>query len=298
LVTITSREGGAGASADAKKRYSPRVALTIAGFDPSGGAGIIADVRTFDAMGVYPIAVACSLTYQSTKGLMGRHDLPPEVVARQLEMLLRDRKPDALKTGVLGKGETISEIARVYKRHSLARLVVDPVVASSDGKPLLEERGLEVLVERLLPLATLVVPNIEETRLICGFDVFDMDDMKAAALFIIKIGAGAVLITGVRVEERGRAMAADVLFDGHGYKVMTSPWIGGERVHGTGCVLSAAITASLALGKDLESAVVRGRNMVRSAMERAISPGTGVPCADPWAGAHRRSRTEKRKGKE
>jgi hydroxymethylpyrimidine kinase/phosphomethylpyrimidine kinase len=298
LVTITSREGGAGASATAKRRYSPRVALTIAGLDPSGGAGIIADARTFDAMGVYPIAVACSLTYQSTKGLMGRHDLPPEVVARQLEMLLRDRKPDALKTGVLGSSETIIEIARIHKKHSLARLVVDPVAASGDGKPLLEERGLEVLVERLLPLATLVVPNIEETRLICGFDVFDMDDMKAAALFIKKMGAGAVLITGGKVKERGREMAADVLFDGHGYKVMTSPWVEGGRVHGTGCVLSAAITASLALGKDLESAVVRGRNMVRSAMERAISPGTGVLCADPWAGAHCRSRAEKRKGKE
>jgi hydroxymethylpyrimidine kinase/phosphomethylpyrimidine kinase len=295
-VTITSRKGSPGRTADTK-HYSPRVALTIAGLDPSGGAGIIADVRTFHAMGVYPMAVACSLTYQSTKGLLGRYDLPPEVVERQIETLLPDRKPDALKTGVLGRADTVKEVARLYRKHSLARLVVDPVAASGDGKQLLEAEGFQALVERLLPLATLVVPNLEETSLICGFDVFDVNDMKAAALFIKRMGAGAVLVTGARVEERGRQVAADVFFDGHGYRVMTSLWIEGDRVHGTGCVLSAAITASIALGRDLESAVVRGRNFVRKAMERAVKPGTGVPCADPWA-ARRGAGGEKRRGKE
>jgi len=296
LVTITSRESEPGQAAGKEKRNSPRVALTIAGLDPSGGAGIIADVRTFDAVGAYPMAVACSLTYQSTKGLMGRHDLPPEIVIRQLETLLQDRKPDALKTGVLGRADTITEVARLYRKHSLARLVVDPIAASGDGKQLLEDKGFEALIEHLLPLATIVVPNLEETSRICGFKVFDVNDVKAAALFIKKMGAKAVLITGARVEERGRPMAADVFFDGHSHKVVTSPWMDGERVHGTGCVLSAAITASLALGKDLESAVARGRNIVRIAMERAVSPGTGVPCADPLT-ALNAVRGEKRKGK-
>ena len=296
LVTITSRESEPGQAAGKEKRNSPRVALTIAGLDPSGGAGIIADVRTFDTVGAYPMAVACSLTYQSTKGLMGRHDLPPEIVIRQLETLLQDRKPDALKTGVLGRADTITEVARLYRKHSLARLVVDPIAASGDGKQLLEDKGFEALIEHLLPLATIVVPNLEETSRICGFKVFDVNDVKAAALFIKKMGAKAVLITGARVEERGRPMAADVFFDGHSHKVVTSPWMDGERVHGTGCVLSAAITASLALGKDLESAVARGRNIVRIAMERAVSPGTGVPCADPLT-ALNAVRGEKRKGK-
>ena len=296
LVTITSRESEPGQAAGKEKRNSPWVALTIAGLDPSGGAGIIADVRTFDAVGAYPMAVACSLTYQSTKGLMGRHDLPPEIVIRQLETLLQDRKPDALKTGVLGRADTITEVARLYRKHSLARLVVDPIAASGDGKQLLEDKGFEALIEHLLPLATIVVPNLEETSRICGFKVFDVNDVKAAALFIKKMGAKAVLITGARVEERGRPMAADVFFDGHSHKVVTSPWMDGERVHGTGCVLSAAITASLALGKDLESAVARGRNIVRIAMERAVSPGTGVPCADPWADGRGPGR-ENRRGK-
>jgi len=296
LVTSTSHDRR-GQRAGERKRYSPRVALTIAGLDPSGGAGIIADVRTFDAMGVYPMGVACSLTYQSTRGLLGRHDLPPEIVVRQLETLLRDRKPDALKTGVLGRSDTITEVARLYREHSLARLVVDPVAASGDRQPLLEKKGFETLVECLLPLAALVVPNLDETSRICGFDVFDVNDMKAAALFITRMGAGAVLMTGARVEERGKPMAADVFFDGHSYRVMTSPWIEGERVHGTGCVLSAAITAWLALGKDLENAMTRGRNFVRTAMERAVSPGTGVPCADPWA-AQRGLKGERRRGKE
>ena len=296
LGTITSPKQSRGRSVGTNS-YSPRVALTIAGLDPSGGAGIIADVRTFNAFSVYPMAVACSLTYQSTRGLLGRHDLPPDVVERQLETLLRDRKPDALKTGVLGKADTIIEVARLYRKHALARLVVDPVAASGDRRPLLEEKGFEALVERLLPLAALVVPNLDETSLICGFDVFDVNDMKAAALFITKMGAGAVLVTGARVEERGRQVAADVFFDGHGYRVMTSPWIEGERVHGTGCVLSAAITASLALGRDLGGAVIRGRNFVRTALERPVSPGAGVPCADPWA-ARRGLKGEKRRGKE
>ena len=295
MGTITSRKGSPGRTAG--KHYSPRVALTIAGLDPSGGAGIIADVSTFNTMGVYPMAVACSLTYQSTRGLLGRHDLPPDVVERQLETLLRDRKPDALKTGVLGRADTVTEVARLCRKHSLARLVVDPVAASGDGKPLLDVQGFEELVERLLPLATLVVPNLAETSLICGFDVFDVNDMKAAALLITRLGAGAVLITGCKVEERGRQVAADVFFDGHDYRIMKSPWIEGDRVHGTGCVLSAAITASLALGKDLVSSVIRGRNFVRIAMEGAVKPGTGVPCADPWA-ARRGARGEKRRGKE
>jgi hydroxymethylpyrimidine kinase/phosphomethylpyrimidine kinase len=276
------------------KWHSTRVALTIAGLDPSGGAGIIADVRTFDSVGAYPMAVASSLTYQSTMGLMGRYDLPPDIVVRQLETLLRDRRPDALKTGALGRGDTIREVARIYGKHRLARLVVDPVAVSGDGKPLLEEDGFERLVEDLLPLATLVVPNLDETSLICGFDVSDTEDMKAAALLINRMGAGAVLITGAMIEERGHRMAADLFFDGHDCRVMRHPWMEGERIHGTGCVLSAAITAWLALGKDLESAVIRGRNFVRTAMEKAVLPGSGVPCAEPRRPRHGEKAKERR----
>ena len=237
------------------------------------------------------------LTYQSTMGLSGRHDLPPEIVARQLETLLRDRKPDALKTGVIGRGDTITEVSRLYKKHSLARLVVDPIAASGDRKPLLEKKGFEMLVEHLLPLATLITPNMDETSLLCGFEVFDVNDMKAAALFITRLGAGAVLITGAKVEERGRQRAVDLFFDGHGYRVMTSPWIEGERVHGTGCVLSAAITASARAGQGSGERGGRGRNFVRAATERAIWPGSGQPCADPRAARHG-AKDEKRRGKE
>lgn len=279
----TSPERGQGEHRPVMWEESPSLALSVAGLDPCGGAGMIADLRTFDACGVYGMGVAATVTYQSTMGLEGRFDLSPEVVRRQLEAVLSDVMPDAVKTGALGSAGAVGEIAAIIRHKRLSPLVVDPVVESGGGEPLMGEGGLEALTDRLLPLAALVTPNTHEVSLLCGFEVFDIEDMKAAALRLVEMGAGAVLITGMKAGERRGAEAADLLFDGSGFEVFTRPWMEGVDVHGTGCVLSAAITASLAKGKDVKSAVTAGWELVARAMENVVRPGSGASCANPFA---------------
>lgn len=261
----------------------PRVALTVAGLDPSGGAGIIADLKTFDALGVYGTAVVSSLTYQNTWGVSGRHDLAPEIVVGQLEAVLADVEPHAAKTGVLGRADTVEAVAHTLSERMITPLVVDPVMASGDGKPLLGDGGVDALVRHLMPLATLVTPNRRELDAMCGFDTFDLSDVKAAAIWLIKHGARAVLVTGVPHEEGGARYSVDMLFDSREFEVFQSPWVEGLRVHGTGCVLSAAITAYLATGLELRASVALAREAVARAMARPVQPGSGVPCADPAA---------------
>jgi hydroxymethylpyrimidine/phosphomethylpyrimidine kinase len=229
------------------------------------------------------MAVAASLTVQSTRGVAGRHDLPPDIVRAQLEELMTDRRPDAIKTGVLGRADTIREIARLLDEHYSGPLVVDPVIAGGEGGSLIEPGGLEALVGSLVPRAALVTPNTREVAAISGFEVFDVSDMEAAALYVVRLGARAALVTGGVIEEKGRRLSADVLVDGRGVEVFTGPWLEDTNVHGTGCVLSAAITAYLALGMETREAVASGREVVRAAMDCAVSPGSGVPCANPRA---------------
>jgi len=261
----------------------PSLALSVAGLDPCGGAGIIADMRTFDACGVYPMGVVATITYQNTIGLEGRFDLSPVVVRRQLEAVLSDVVPDAMKTGALGSAAAVDEVAAVVRNKRPGPLVVDPVLASGGGQPLMGAGGVEALKKHLLPLAAIVTPNTGEVSLLCGFEVFDIEDMEAAALRLVEMGVGAVLITGMKVGEGGGSEAADVFFDGGDSKVFTRPWIQGADVHGTGCVLSAAITASLAKGDDLKSAVAAGRELVARATVDPVRPGTGAACANPFA---------------
>jgi len=281
----TSLEPGRGGRGPGMPEKAPSLALSVAGLDPCGGAGIIADIRTFNVCGVYPMAVAATITYQSTRGLEGRFDLPPEALRMQLEAILSDVMPDAIKTGALGSAAAVDEIAAIVRNRKLGPLVVDPVVQSGGGEPLMGEGGVEALTERLLPLAALVVPNTHEVSLLCGFEVFEVEDMKAAALRIVEMGAQAVLITGMKVGEGTGSEAADMFFDGSGFEVFTRPWIEDANVHGTGCVLSAAITASLAKGDDLKSSVTAGLELVAVAMKNVLRPGTGAPCANPLATA-------------
>jgi hydroxymethylpyrimidine/phosphomethylpyrimidine kinase len=260
-----------------------RSAMSVAGLDPCGGAGIIADSRTFEACGVYPMAVAATVTYQSTRGLEGRFDLPPLVVRRQLEAVIGDIVPDAVKTGALGGAGVVEEVAAVLENRKPGPLVVDPVLASGGGEPLLDPGGIEALKNSLIPLASIVTPNTSELSVLCGFEVFDLADTKAAALRLVEMGAQAVLITGVKTGEGADAEAADLLFDGMDFEVFTRRWVEGQDVHGTGCVMSAAIAAFLAKGKVLKDAVAGGRELVARAMGNPVRPGTGAACADPFA---------------
>lgn len=262
----------------------PKVALTIAGLDPSGGAGIIADVRTFDSLGVYGMAIATTLTVQSTKGMSKRQDVSADVIGAQFEELFADRRPNAIKTGALGSRDNVLELAyQLDKAEYPGPLVIDPVLNSGDGTPLLDEEGIEALKNVLLPHATLVTPNMDEVSQLCDFEVFDVKDMEAAALRLVAMGARASLVTGGKQSSGGGQLAADVFCDGKKIEVFTNPWMEGERVHGTGCILSAAIAAGLARAKDLKSAVWDGTRVVRASMEAPVMPGHGVPVANPFA---------------
>lgn len=263
-----------------------RTALTIAGLDPSGGAGIVADVRTFTALGVWPLAVAATLTYQSTRGMTGRYDVPKEVVLRQLEELFADRNPNAVKTGALGGGGAAKEAGLFLDAVDYRGvLVVDPVLSATSGGALIEEEALEALARYLLPRATIVTPNASEAAEISGFEVEDLQDAEAAALRITSMGPRAAFITGVKVVSGGSAAAADVFCDREEIEVFRSPWREGLRVHGTGCVLSAALAACLAGGMALKEAARFSHRFTGAAIAGALATGTGPPSALPGAPA-------------
>lgn len=258
-----------------------RAALAIGGLDPSGGAGLVADARTFTALGVHPMAVAATITYQSTLGVEGRFDLPAEAVVRQLEALFDDRVPNAVKTGALGTAAAVEAVASFIRGEYSGPLVVDPVAFAGEGGELLDAEGTEALIARLLPLATMVTPNAAEASRLSGFEVRDVKDAEAAALRLISMGARSALVTGLEVSEEGQAVAADVFCDGDEMEVFTAPWVAGLRVHGTGCVLSAALAALLAEGSGLADAVRRAREFTAAAIRGAAFPGRGSGCADP-----------------
>lgn len=253
--------------------------MTIAGLDPSGGAGVLADVRAFDAAGVYGTGVVATVTFQSSHGVEGRFDLPPGAVRSQVETLVSDRSPDAVKTGALGSAETVEEVGELIREYRLGPLVVDPVFRSTSGAPLIDESGLDLFKSRLLTLASIVTPNVEEASLLCGFEIFDIDDARVAALRLHEMGALTVVVTGLRVEGE----TADLFFDGEGYDVYSGPWLEAEAVHGTGCLFSASIAALLARGCDLESSLQLSREVVRRGIEEAVRTGGGQAFANPNA---------------
>jgi len=248
-----------------------KVALSIAGSDPSGGAGIQADLKVFTILGVYGMAIPAALTAQSTKGVSAVKEIPPVFMEAQLEALLSDIKPDAVKTGMLLTARTVSIVAGAVKRYRLRNLVIDPVMVSSSGKRLLKKDALDALTERLLPLAALVTPNIDEAKLLTGMEIETVEDMEEAAKRIRKLGAKAVLVKGGHIE----GDAVDVLYDGFGFWRFTAKRTAGVSIHGAGCVYSAAITAGLAKGMPLAGSVEAAKKFVTKAIKKAAPVGHG-----------------------
>ena len=246
-------------------------ALTIAGSDPSGGAGFQADLKTFQAIGVYGLSIPSVLTAQNTEGVYDIHELPSDLISHQLDVLLKDVKPDAVKTGMLYTSDTVSVVARMFKHYSLRNLVIDPVTVSSTGVQLIEERGLEVINNDLFPLAKVITPNIYEAGIFTGKEIENEKDMKEAALKLRESGPESVIITGGHLEGR----AIDVLFDGEEFFSIESERLEGE-FHGTGCVFSAAITASLAMGYSAKEAFIKAKDFTYEAMKSAIPIGKGM----------------------
>lgn len=244
------------------------VALTIAGSDPSGGAGIQADLKTFHQLGVYGEAVITLLTVQNTTGVEAVELLDAGFVVRQAMAVIKDIPPNAAKTGALGNAAIASAVA-VAAREFAFPLVVDPVMISKHGAALIEDQARKVLLEELFPVAAVVTPNLPEAEALTGMPIRNIEDMRAAAAALRKTGASAVLIKGGHLE----GDAIDVLLDEAGYHEFTSPRLVTRHTHGTGCTYSAAITALLARGERLTAAVRRAKDFITEAIRS--NPGLG-----------------------
>ena len=249
-----------------------RVALSIAGSDPSGGAGIQADLKAFHQFGVYGMAAITALTAQNTMGVRGVHVVPPDFVRLQLEALAADMPPDALKTGMLANTDLATTVADCIRAFGWTPLVVDPVMIATSGDRLLSIDAEQVIRNRLLPLATLVTPNLDEAALLTGLEVRDVAQMERAGAVLLDSGAAAVLLKGGHLDEDA---IVDLLFTADGIRRFSHPRIRTTSTHGTGCTLSAAITAGLASGRPLESAVEAALDYVVKAIATAPALGAG-----------------------
>lgn len=252
-------------------------ALTIAGSDPSGGAGIQADLKTFSRLRVYGMAVIAALTAQNTVGVSDVMAVPPEFVQKQLDSLLTDIRPDAAKTGMLSNAAIVEVVAAKVREYDLTKLVVDPVMLSTSGASLLNPDARLAFRKELLPLALLITPNLDEAQILTGKQIRTVEDMEEAALQIHGMGARNVLVKGGHLD----GDATDVFFDGKEFSHLHSERIATRNTHGTGCVLSAAITAYLAFGKSLAEAVRHGKGFVSEAIRNGLNLGSGNGPCDP-----------------
>jgi hydroxymethylpyrimidine kinase/phosphomethylpyrimidine kinase len=248
------------------------VALTIAGLDPSGGAGVIADIRTFVALECFATAAITSVTFQNTTAVFGAEHLSAETVRAQVLPLLEDYDIAGAKTGMLPTRETVVEVARLFRETNLPAPVVDPVIRSTSAYQLIAEDAVEALIKELMPLARLITPNIPEAERFTGLRITDEHGMRRAANAIRELGARAVLLKGGHLcgtasgSERVNREAIDVLDDQGQVTVFRGEWIDASEVHGTGCMLSAAIAAYLGKGLSLEESVGAAKRFVTDAI--------------------------------
>ena len=230
------------------------VVLTIAGLDPSGGAGIVADIKTIYALGCFPAAALTSITYQNTTGVFGAEHQTAETLRNQVEPVIRDLNVVAAKTGMLPTAEIVAEVARLFSEENLQPPVVDPVMVSTSGHDLIGDEAFQILKSRLLPTARIVTPNIPEAERLVGFSIDTESDMRRAAEAIRSMGARAVLVKGGH--RAIQQQAVDLLLDETGNFVeFREEYIDVGEIHGSGCTLSAAIAAGLGKGMTLEDAV-------------------------------------------
>jgi len=228
-------------------------ALTIAGSDSGGGAGIQADLKTFAARGVFGMSVLTALTAQNTIGVQGVFEIPPDFVARQIDSVVSDIGVDAVKTGMLSSAPIIAAIAAKIREHRLTPLVVDPVMVAKGGDPLLRDDAREALIQQLLPLATVITPNLHEARALCGFEITTPEEMRRAAQTIHRMGPRNVVVKGGHLPAESDAI--DLLYDGKTFQEFRAPRLQTRNNHGTGCTFASAIAAELAKGQSIADAV-------------------------------------------
>ena len=248
-----------------------KTALTIAGSDSSGGAGIQADLKTMIANGVYGMSAITALTAQNTTGVQGIFEVTPEFLEQQIDSVFTDIRPDAVKIGMVSSVGLIESIAKKLKQYEAENIVVDPVMVATSGSRLISEDAIGALKELLLPMATVLTPNIPETEVLSGMEVKTADDMIAAAKYISETYHCAVLCKG------GHQLndANDLLYRNGDYKWFNGKRIDNPNTHGTGCTLSSAIASNLAKGYDLDTAVERAKAYISGALAAMLDLGQG-----------------------
>jgi hydroxymethylpyrimidine/phosphomethylpyrimidine kinase len=249
---------------------APNLLLTIAGFDPSCGAGIAADLKTFAAHGCYGVAAITSLTVQSTEGVQAVHHTPSAELREQLEVLARDCDIAAVKIGMLGNRGNAVVVAEFLDTHKFAHVVHDPVMKSSSGTELLDAAGLKYLATELLKRSTVITPNVPEAEILTGMEIKDLADMEAAARKIVEMGAHAVIVKGGHMER-----AIDVLFDGDKITQLGGDRVKADNYHGTGCTFASSIAAQMASGRGLTEAAMLAKAYVTKAIEKGYAIGKG-----------------------
>ncbi len=250
------------------------VCLAIGGLDPSGGAGIVADLRAFAAFGCIPAVVITSITFQNSHGVFGAEHMSAEVVRRQLESVLDEQDIAAVKTGMLPTREIVETVADIIREHELPNVVVDPVVNATSGPRLIDDKALAALVEALFPLATLVTPNVPETEKIAGINIWNLDDVSKAAATFREKGVRNVLIKGghlpalINTNSDGSPSSKDFLFEGAELTVFEDEFIRTANLRGTGCMLASAIASNLALGRSLTDSTRFAKTFVYELLRR------------------------------
>jgi len=250
-----------------------RIALTIAGSDSGGAAGIQADLKTFHQFGVYGTSTITAVTAQNTIGVSAWQALPAQLVAQQINALAEDLRPAAIKTGMLASREIVDTVAERIAYHRLTTYVLDPVMVATSGDRLLDRDAEELIARRLAPLALLVTPNLNEAEILVAAEVRTPDQMERAGRALVAMGARAALVKGGHLADGATIVDVLVQAGGDSARRFTHERIDTTSTHGTGCTLSAAITAGLALGRPLEQAVADGLDFVHRAI--AAAPGLG-----------------------
>lgn len=259
-----------------------RIALTIAGSDSGGGAGIQADLKTFHRFGLFGTSVITAVTAQNTLEVADWMAVAPAMITAQLDAVATDLRPAAVKTGMLADAAVVDAVASGLLEHALAPYVLDPVMVATSGDPLLEPEAVETIRHRLVPLCDLVTPNLDEAGILAGEVVVDVAGMERAARHLVAAGAKAALVKGGHLDG---SEAVDVLHHDGLTRVFRHPRIATRHTHGTGCTLSAAITAHLALGRSMPDAVELSLDFVHDAMRTAPRLGSGNGPLNHFAGA-------------
>ncbi len=252
-------------------RELPPCVLAIAGSDSGGGAGIEADIKTITARGGFGMAAITALTAQNTLGVAGVYEIPPQFVARQIDAVAEDIGVDVAKTGMLCGAATVEVVADCIRRHSITRLVVDPVMVAKSGAPLLKPDAVSALRQKLLPLALVVTPNLREAAALAEMEVTTLEEMRRAAQRIAKLGPRWVLVKGGHLP----GDPVDLLFDGREFIELARPRVPTENTHGTGCTYASALATYIGWGLSVPEAAESARDAVQTGLENSLALGRG-----------------------